>query len=127
MPEILTFLREATGENIVRLETPSPAASATAGDLRAQFEAAVERVRTAPADGPLKPSNEMKLKMYGLYRQAQNGDVSGKRPGMMDVVGRFKYDAWAALKGMAPEAAMRQYIQEVESIEKKFASMAQHG
>ena len=126
MPEILTFLREATGENVVKLDAPSPAATASEGDLRARFEAAVERVRTAPADGPLKPSNEMKLKMYGLYRQANDGDVSGKRPGMMDVVGRFKYDAWAALKGTSPEEAMRQYIHEVESIEKKFASIARH-
>jgi len=126
MPEILGFLREATGENVVKLQAPSAADTAAPGDLRARFEAAVERVRTAPADGPLKPSNEMKLKMYGLYRQAQDGDVSGKRPGMMDVVGRFKYDAWAALKGMPPEEAMRQYIHEVESIEKKFASMAKH-
>ena len=124
LPEILTFLREATGDKVVKLETPSAADTAGPGDLRARFEAAVEKVRTAPADGPLKPSNEMKLKMYGLYRQAHDGDVSGKRPGLMDVVGRFKYDAWAALKGMPPEEAMRQYIHEVESIEKKFASAA---
>jgi len=124
MPEILTFLREATGETVVRLEVPSAADGASPDELRARFEAAVEKVRSAPADGPLKPSNEMKLKMYGLYRQAHDGDVQGKRPGMMDVVGRFKYDAWAALKGTSPEAAMRQYIHEVESIEKKFAAAA---
>lgn len=125
MPEILTFLREATGDNGVRLDTPTAADLSTGDDLRARFEAAVEKVRSAPADGPLKPSNEMKLKMYGLYRQAHDGDVSGKRPGMMDVIGRFKYDAWAALKGMSSEAAMHQYVHEVESIEKKFAAARQ--
>ena len=125
MPEILGFLREATGETVVRLDTPSAADSASPDELRERFDAAVEKVRSAPANGPLKPSNEMKLKMYGLYRQAIDGDVHGKRPGMMDVVGRFKYDAWAAVKGMAREEAMRQYIHEVESIEKKFAAAAQ--
>jgi pimeloyl-ACP methyl ester carboxylesterase/acyl-CoA-binding protein len=124
MPEVLTFLREATGENVVRLAPPTAADLSTGSDLHARFEAAVEKVRTAPADGPLKPSNEMKLKMYGLYRQARDGDVSGKRPGMMDVVGRFKYDAWAALKGLSRDEAMHQYIHEVESIEKKFAPAA---
>lgn len=124
MPEILTFLREATGANVVKLDTPRVADTASPADLRLRFESAVERVRTAPAEGPLKPSNEMKLKMYGLYRQAQDGDVHGKRPGMMDVIGRFKYDAWAGLKGMPPEEAMRQYVHEVESIEKKFAAPA---
>jgi acyl-CoA-binding protein len=39
----------------------------------------------------------------------------------MDVIGRFKHDAWAALKGMSREEAMRQYVAEVESFEKKFA------
>jgi diazepam-binding inhibitor (GABA receptor modulator, acyl-CoA-binding protein) len=93
----------------------------SAGDLPRRFEAAVEKVRTAPSEGPLKPSNEMKLKMYALFRQARDGDVSGRRPGMMDVIGRFKHDAWAALKGMSREEAMRQYVAEVESFEKKFA------
>ena len=126
MPEILTFVKEVTGDKVVRLEPAATgdaaaAAAAATGDLPRRFEMAVEKVRTAPSEGPLKPSNEMKLKMYALYRQAKDGDVTGRRPGMMDVVGRFKYDAWAALKGMAPEEAMRQYVAEVESFEKKFA------
>jgi pimeloyl-ACP methyl ester carboxylesterase/acyl-CoA-binding protein len=122
MPEILTFLKEATGDTVVRLATAAPVPEpVSTADLAQRFEAAVEKVRTAPTAGPMKPSNEMKLKMYGLYRQAKDGDVQGKRPGMMDVVGRFKYDAWAALKGMSSEEAMRQYVAEVDSIEKKFA------
>ncbi|MGH8030014.1 MAG: acyl-CoA-binding protein, partial [Arenimonas sp.] len=106
--------------------TPAPAAApATGGDLVARFEAAAERVATAPAGGTLKPSNEMKLRMYALYRQANDGDVQGKRPGMMDIVGRLKYDAWAELKGTAREDAMRRYADQVESIERKFAGTAQ--
>ncbi|MGB1556710.1 MAG: acyl-CoA-binding protein [Oceanococcaceae bacterium] len=88
-------------------------------DLKARFEAAVAAVRNAPADGPLKPSNEQKLKMYALFRQAQDGDVQGKRPGMLDPVGRFKYDAWAGLKGTSQDAAMEQYIAQVESFQKQ--------
>lgn len=41
----------------------------------------------------------MKLKIYALFKQATKGDVVGSRPGMIDFVGRAKYDAWAALKG----------------------------
>lgn len=140
MPEILQFLREAcgmaapapaaegadAGSDMLPVSEPSAAASGapSGNDLAARFKAAVEKVRAAPSDGPLKPSNEMKLKMYALFRQAQDGDVSGKRPGMMDVVGRFKYDAWAALKGMPAEEAMRRYVEEVEGIEKRFAGGA---
>lgn len=115
MPDILAFLDEATGATAAPVEAPA------AGDLQQRFEAAVQKVAAAPKDGPLKPSNEMKLKMYALFRQAKDGDVQGKRPGMMDVVGRFKYDAWAELKGMAREEAMRRYAEEVESFERKFA------
>ena len=43
----------------------------------------------------------MKLEFYALYKQATEGDVSGKRPGMMDFVGRAKFDAWEKLKGMS--------------------------
>lgn len=119
MPEILRFLREATSDSVVRLEPTR--VEAGLADLPQRFAAAAERVRTAPAEGPLKPSNEMKLRLYALYRQAQDGDVQGKRPGMMDVVGRLKYDAWAGLKGLAREEAMRRYVEEIEAIERKVA------
>ena len=58
----------------------------------------------------------MKLEFYALYKQATEGDVSGKRPGMMDFVGRAKYDAWEKLKGMSSDDAMQQYIDKLESL-----------
>ena len=110
-----------TGERGTVTFRPAPVDT---GELQQRFEAAAEKVATAPKDGPLKPSNEMKLKMYALFRQAKDGDVAGKRPGMMDIVGRLKYDAWSDLKGMAREDAMRQYVAEVESFERKFSTPA---
>ncbi|MDE0855453.1 MAG: acyl-CoA-binding protein, partial [Nevskia sp.] len=89
-------------------------------DLRQRFQQAVDKVRSAPADGPFKPSNELKLKMYALYRQAVDGDVQGKRPGRLDVVARYKYDAWAMAKGLSAEQAMRKYLEEVARIEQQF-------
>lgn len=87
--------------------------------LEDEFKAAVEKVRTAPKSGPLNPSNELKLKMYALFRQANDGDVQGKRPGMLDLVGRAKYDAWTEVKGMTREQAMKQYVEEIKNLEKK--------
>ncbi len=89
-------------------------------DILQKFEAAVERVRTAPADGPIRPSNEIKLRMYALFRQASEGDVDSKRPGLLDPVGRFKYDAWAKLSGTSKDAAMQDYVAEVEALERKY-------
>ena len=127
MPEVLAFLNENALDRAAQPGQPAaaPAAPASETDVAARFEAAVKKVSTAPGDGAIKPSNEMKLKMYALFRQARDGDVQGKRPGMMDVVGRFKYDAWAELKGMAREEAMRRYADEVDSLERKFAGTSQ--
>lgn len=86
-------------------------------ELKQQFEAAVEKVRSAPSEGDYKPSNEEKLTMYSLFRQGQDGDVQGKRPSMLDPIGRFKYDAWAKLKGMSQEEAMQKYIDLVNQYE----------
>lgn len=83
-------------------------------DLKAQFDEAVNYIQTA--EGDFKPSNEMKLEFYALYKQATEGDVTGKRPGMMDFVGRAKYDAWAELKGTSSEEAMQKYIDKLNSV-----------
>ena len=31
-------------------------------------------------------------------------------------VGKYKYDAWAALKGTAPDAAKQQYVELIEAL-----------
>lgn len=57
-----------------------------------------------------KPSNDMLLRLYALYKQATAGDTSGEAPGMMEFVARAKYDAWAKLKGTGREDAMKKYV-----------------
>ena len=81
-------------------------------NLSAQFETAVADSKKLPD----RPSNDILLKLYALYKQGTEGDVSGKRPGFTDMVGRAKYDAWAAIKGTAGEAAQQQYIDLVSSL-----------
>ncbi len=83
-------------------------------DLKTQFDEAVNYIQNA--EGDFQPSNEMKLEFYALFKQATNGDVSGKRPGMMDFVNRAKYDAWAELKGTSSEEAMQKYIDKLNAL-----------
>jgi acyl-CoA-binding protein len=78
-------------------------------DLAQRFADAQARIRQASS-----PSNDVLLELYGLYKQATAGDVSGSRPGMLDVRGRAKHDAWAARKGMTADAAMTAYIAAVD-------------
>jgi acyl-CoA-binding protein len=83
-------------------------------DLKQQFDDAVNFVQNA--EGDFKPSSDLKLEMYALYKQATEGDVSGKKPGMMDLVGKAKYSAWEKLKGIAKDKAMQNYIDKINSL-----------
>ena len=74
-------------------------------DLAKQFAEAQARIKPVTGLG-----NDVMLEMYALYKQATLGDASGDRPGMMDLRGRAKYDAWARHKGQSKDAAMQAYI-----------------
>ena len=81
-------------------------------DLKKQFEAAVANSKKLTE----RPDNSTLLKIYALYKQATEGDNGDKRPGMMDMVGRAKWDAWDKIKGTDAKAAMQQYIDLIESL-----------
>jgi acyl-CoA-binding protein len=76
------------------------------------FKSAQERVKTLTK----RPSNEQLLELYSLFKQGSVGDVQGKRPGMLDIKGRAKFDAWAGRKGMSKEAAMGAYVALVDRL-----------
>ena len=63
-----------------------------------------------------KPSNENLLFLYAHYKQATTGDCFGKRPSMLEVTGRMKFDAWAKLKGISKTEAEAQYIAKVKAL-----------
>ncbi len=56
------------------------------------------------------PASDELLELYALFKQATVGDVEGKRPGMLDIKGRAKYDAWASKKSVGKDAAMQSYV-----------------
>ncbi len=80
--------------------------------MASDFESAVAAVGRLEKD----PGNDVKLRLYALYKQATDGDVSGSRPGMLDFVARAKYDAWAQLAGTSIDDARLQYAELVDSL-----------
>jgi len=76
------------------------------------FEQAQKDVKTLTK----RPGNDDMLFLYAHYKQATEGDVSGSRPGMLDMVGRAKYDGWAKLKGTSKDAAMQKYVDKVSAL-----------
>ena len=82
-------------------------------DLEHRFQNAV----AASKELTQRPDNATLLKLYALYKQATEGDVSGTKPGFADLVGRAKWDAWAALKGVAGDTARERYIELLDGLE----------
>ena len=82
-------------------------------NLHQRFDEIVAKIKELPA-GAAAPSNELKLALYGLFRQARDGDAHGEPPSLFDFVARMKYNAWTRNAGMAADEAMRQYIQLAE-------------
>ena len=81
-------------------------------DLQARFEAAVAESKQLPE----RPDNLTLLRIYALYKQGTEGDVTGTRPGMTDFVGRAKYDAWEMLKGKSKDEVQQAYVELIEAL-----------
>jgi len=82
-------------------------------DLQKQFDDAVAQSKNLPQ----RPDNNTLLKLYALYKQGTGGDAAGPRPGMGDLIGRAKYDAWSAIAGTSGEQAMQQYVDLIDSLQ----------
>lgn len=55
-------------------------------------------------------SNDELKEVYALYKQASVGDINTTRPGMLDLKGKAKWDAWNTKKGMAQDEAKQKYV-----------------
>uniref|UniRef100_A0A3Q0S372 Acyl-CoA binding domain containing 7 n=1 Tax=Amphilophus citrinellus TaxID=61819 RepID=A0A3Q0S372_AMPCI len=67
-----------------------------------------------------KPTDEELLVLYGLYKQALVGDINTERPGMLDLKGKAKWDAWESRKGMSKDDAMSAYITQAKEVIGKY-------
>ncbi len=82
-------------------------------DLKTQFEEAVAESKSLSQ----RPSNDVLLQLYSLYKQATDGDAPDDGPSNpFDIVGKAKHNAWSALKGKTSEAAMQEYIELFEQL-----------
>lgn len=84
--------------------------------IEQEFLNAKERVTKLPQ----KPDSSEMLSLYSFYKQATEGDVSGKKPSMIDFVAKAKYQAWEEHKGMSKEDAMKGYVALVKELEEKY-------
>ncbi|XP_055914016.1 acyl-CoA-binding protein-like [Eupeodes corollae] len=68
-----------------------------------------------------KPSDDIFLEFYGLYKQATVGDCNISKPGALDLKGKAKYEAWNKNKGMSADDAKAAYIKAYEKYAPQYA------
>ncbi|KAL8183212.1 UNVERIFIED_CONTAM: hypothetical protein K2H54_023281 [Gekko kuhli] len=83
---------------------------------QAEFDKAAEDVKNLKS----KPTDQEMLYIYSHFKQATVGDVNTDRPGLLDLKGKAKWDAWNDLKGMSQEDARKAYIAKVEELKEKY-------
>ncbi|CAD5174546.1 unnamed protein product [Musa acuminata subsp. malaccensis] len=88
--------------------------------LKEEFEEYAEKAKTLPEN----TTNENKLILYGLYKQATVGPVNTSRPGVFNQRDRAKWDAWMAVEGKSKEDAMSDYITKVKQLLEEAAAAA---
>ncbi|KAG6360352.1 hypothetical protein INS49_011410 [Diaporthe citri] len=95
------------------------------------FVHALNTVKKVPKTGALRPPPSDRMRLYGLYKQAMEGDVDGvmDRPtassGMHgDELQREqdKWDAWDSQRGLSRTEAKRRYIEALIETMHKYAT-----
>ncbi|KAL6985609.1 hypothetical protein U1Q18_018985 [Sarracenia purpurea var. burkii] len=86
--------------------------------LKEEFEEHAEIAKTLPET----TSNENKLTLYALYKQATVGPVNTTRPGIFNMRERAKWDAWKLAEGKSKEDAMSAYITKVKQLQEEAAA-----
>ncbi len=80
--------------------------------LEQDFQKAQEDVKTLTK----RPSDQQFLDLYSLFKQSTEGDNTTSKPGMFDIKGQFKWNAWKDKKGLSKDEAMKKYIDLVSGL-----------
>lgn len=106
---------------VAKLHLGRPAMRASQQD----FENALNQVKLLKKD----PGNEVKLRLYALYKQATEGPCNMPKPGVFDFVNKAKWDAWNALGSLPKETARQNYVDLVSSLSSssEASSQGKHG
>ncbi|XP_011229357.2 enoyl-CoA delta isomerase 2, mitochondrial isoform X1 [Ailuropoda melanoleuca] len=91
------------------------------GASQKDFESAMNQVKLLEKD----PGNEVKLKLYALYKQATEGPCSTPKPGVFDLINKAKWDAWNALGNLPKETARQNYVDLVSGLSSSSDSSSQ--
>lgn len=63
-----------------------------------------------------RPSDSQLLDLYAFFKQATEGDNNTSKPGMFDIKGKFKWEAWKAKAGLSAAEAQQKYVDLVNGL-----------
>lgn len=100
------------------------------------FVHALNTVKRIPKTGASRPPPSERLRLYGLYKQAMEGDVDGVME--MPTAGsglapeelqkeRDKWDAWNSQKGLTRTESKRRYVEALIETMHKYANTSRDG
>ena len=75
----------------------------------------VARAYETSTGGPIADKKERR-RLYGLYKQATEGDNESDQPGFFNFEDQAKYKAWSRHRGMAREEAKRRFVKLAEEL-----------
>ena len=81
-------------------------------DLQSRFE---QTAKTC-IRWPERPDNDTLLRLYALYKQGAEGDVSGPKPGFFDFVGDRQVRGLESWPGPRHDEAKKKYIDLVKKL-----------
>lgn len=84
--------------------------------IKEVFDLTVKWVNTSN----INITDEEKLKCYGYYKQAIEGDNQASEPWSIYFEQKAKWNAWEANKGMSKDNAMRSYITFIQQVRDKY-------
>ena len=97
-----------------------PVISVFAIPSRDDFSAAASVVKSGAIP---HATNDDKLRLYGLYKQATVGDVNTSQPYFYEIMARGKWDAWNSHKSKTSDQAKKEYIDFVSTLIAKYGLM----
>lgn len=81
-----------------------------------RFNEAAERIKMLTK----RPSDQELLRMYAFFKQSTFGDNNTSKPGMLDLKGKAKWNAWNEIKGMSQDESKENYIAYVDQLMEKY-------
>ena len=78
------------------------------------------RATTHVSDSDVKLTDAQRSALYGLQKQAVDGNCNVAPPPKGNISARGKYDAWNKYKGLSKADAMKKYIDAVQKVDPSF-------